>query len=331
MDRELRPSDFHRYFQLRRYSKRHGPFDIIHSHSTKAGFLTRLLPRRFGASFYTPHGLMTQNVGLRGLRRAAVCLLESLLARRCDGVIAVSEMERRCALDTGIPANKLATVPNGLSSAHTPARTRRSDVRTRLKIDEGTVCIGSVGLLVPNKEHARLLDAFAIVQQKASRPVALLIIGWGVLDAELRVRAAQVGLSESVRFLGQVPAQEYFPAFDILAHPSRYEGFAYTFLEALSVGIPIVTTRVGGASETVEHSVNGFLCDPWDTEAFAGYLLRLIEDVSERYRMGASALQRAQNFTASSMVESTLQIYQRVRQIVPDSATQAALISRAPQ
>src|SRR5579862_4945937 len=79
--REVTFSDFSTYLSLSRYLRVNGPFDIIHSHSTKAGFLARLLVGTRGAKMiYTPHGLMTLDPDLVGFRRRAVSILESTLA-----------------------------------------------------------------------------------------------------------------------------------------------------------------------------------------------------------------------------------------------------------
>lgn len=309
MDREVRWSDIQAYRQISRYVSIHGPFAVIHSHSTKAGFLARLLGEPKGTRrIYTPHGLMTQSPSLRGLRKLFVRLLEASLARRCDDVIAVSNIERDCAVQTGIPRKKITVIPNGLKSIP-PAQ--RDAVRNRLGIPTGVVCIGSIGLLVPNKAHGRLLDAIQVLKQTSGVPVCVLLIGWGSSEQSLRAQMKRQGLDGIVKFLGQVSGIEHMPAFDILAHPSLYEGFAYTFLEALQLGIPIVTTRVGGAPETVEHGQNGFLCDPWDTKIFASYLKILTEDETLRKHMSERAIRHAPAFTAKAMVRSTLQCYTR--------------------
>ena len=96
-------SDVASYSELWRYVRDHGPFDVIHAHSTKAGFLARLLLNRGRARVvYTPHGLMTLNPELTGVRRRAVCALEALLALRSDAVVPVSKSERGCAIESGI-------------------------------------------------------------------------------------------------------------------------------------------------------------------------------------------------------------------------------------
>jgi len=312
--RELDISDFRSYLQLTGYVRRHGPFDIIHSHSTKAGFLARLLLRRRGTrSVYTPHALMTLDPALTGVRRRAVCLLESTLARLSDAVVAVSANEHRCAVETGIEADKLVVIPNGLDQVHDTPRTQRcQEIRNSLGFSPNTICIGWICRLVAYKEPGRVLESFAILKQHTAHPVRLVMIGWGPLEAAVRRRATELRISKDVLFLGQVDGAAHAPAFDILAHSSRFEAFGYVFLEALSSGVPIVTTRVGGADELISDGVTGYICDPWDAEAFAGYLQRLVENPRLRSTMALAARERAAQFGVARMVDSIQELYRRV-------------------
>ncbi len=309
MTRAVTASDLRSYLELARYVKRHGGFDVLHAHSTKAGFLGRLLWLRKDARIvYTPHGLMTMDPELTGLRRKLVSVLESALSWRCHSVIAVSRKDGECAIQTGISPRKLVMIPNGLDPRG-PAPGAREKARASLGLADDVVCIGSAGLLVPNKETARLLDAFAALRRRTSRPVRLAVIGWGPLEAKLREQARNSGIEADVQFLGQTPAEFYMPAFDIFAHASRYEAFPYVFLEALICGVPVVTTDVGGADELITAGITGFLCDPWDCETFASYLHRLAESPALRLAIGVQARNRAAQFTKTAMIEATLRQY----------------------
>ncbi|HEV2199833.1 MAG TPA: glycosyltransferase family 4 protein [Bryobacteraceae bacterium] len=307
--RELAFSDLRSYLELARYVYRNGPFDVIHAHSTKAGFLTRLVTNRRGAPVvYTPHGLMTLNPRLQGLRRRAVCVLESALSRLCSAVIVVSEAERRCALATGIPARKLVTIPNGVDPSGGP----REAIRAEWGLSRETICIGWVGRLVEYKGPSRILDAFALMKRRTTVPVRLIVIGWGPLENSLRQQAAQLHISDHVTFAGEVDGPPHIAAMDVLAHTSSFEAFAYVFLEAFSAGVPVVATRVGGAEDLVEDGVTGYICDPWDRGVFARLLQRVVEDPELRSSMGASARERAVQFTVNAMVNSTSEVYHRV-------------------
>jgi glycosyltransferase involved in cell wall biosynthesis len=311
IDRELSFSDLRSYLELGFYVYRYGPFDVIHAHSTKAGFLARLLVNRRGAQLiYTPHGLMTLDPALRGLRRRAVCVLESALSRLCSAVIVVSAAERRCALATGIPANKLITISNGVDPCGGP----REAIRAEWGLSVETICVGWVGRLVEYKEPGRILDAFALMKRHTTVPVRLIVIGWGPLGASLRRQADRLYIADHVTFAGEVDGPSHIAALDILAHTSTFEAFPYVFLEALSTGIPVVTTRVGGAEDLVEDGITGYICDPWDPGAFAHLLQRVVENPELRASMGASARARAARFTVDAMVNSTAEVYHRVCQ-----------------
>lgn len=307
--RELGLSDLRCFLALSLYLHRHGPFEIIHAHSTKAGFLARLLINRGGARLlYTPHGLMTLDPALRGLRRRAVCLLESTLSWLCSSVIAVSAAERRCALSTGIPAKKLVTIPNGVDAPPV----KRDALRAEYGISPETTCIGWVGRLTEYKAPGRILEAFALMKQCTAAPVRLFITGWGPLEGLVRQQADKLNIADHVTFTGEVDGPSHIAALDVLAHTSTFEAFAYVFLEAISSGVPVVTTRVGGADDLVEDGVTGYICEPWNPDVFANLLQRVVENRELRLSMAAPARLRAARFTVDAMVDSTAEVYHRV-------------------
>ena len=178
-------SDIRSYLDLLRFVRANGPFDVIHAHSTKAGFLTRLLAGTQGAKIiYTPHGLMTLDPGLTGVRRRAVCALESTLARWSDTVICVSIGERLCAIDTGINSTKLVVVPNGIPQCATGTHARqREEIRAALGLSSDTTVIGYVGRFVRYKQSHKVIEAFALLKQKTAKPSRLVMIGWGPLGS----------------------------------------------------------------------------------------------------------------------------------------------------
>jgi glycosyltransferase involved in cell wall biosynthesis len=288
-----------------------GPFDVIHAHSTKAGFLARLLAGTEGAKMiYTPHGLMALDPSLTGWRRRAVCLLESALALRSDTVICVSSGEHLCAMKTGIHPAKLTVVPNGIRQPATGTYARqREEVRASLGLSADTALIGYVGRFVGYKKSERVIEAFAVLKQRTTKPSRLVMIGWGPLEPDLRRRAAELAVGNDVLFPGEVDGPAYIPALDVLAHASGFEAFGYVFVEALSSGVPIVTTRVGGTDELISNGVTGYVCDPWEPNAFAEYLKLLVEDPHRRSAMSAMARARAAQYSVDNMVDSVAELY----------------------
>jgi glycosyltransferase involved in cell wall biosynthesis len=137
------------------------------------------------------------------------------------------------------------------------------------------------------------------------------MIGWGPLEAELRRSAVELAVENDVLFPGQVDGPTYIPALDVLAQASSFEAFSYVFLEALSSGVPIVTTRVGGTDELVSNGVTGYVCDPWEPSAFAEYLKLLVEDPQRRSAMSAAARERASHYSVEKMVDSVAELYRQ--------------------
>jgi glycosyltransferase involved in cell wall biosynthesis len=314
LTREVTFSDLPSYIELSRYVRKHGPFDVIHAHSTKAGFLARLLLNRGRAGMvYTPHGLMTLNPELTGARRQAVCALESMLARRSDVVVAVSGAERRCAKQTGIDVSKLLVIPNGIRQIPPENQWRaRASIRDSLSLTPSSVCIGFVGRFIVYKKPERVIEAFASLKRRTAIDVQLVMIGGGPLEMELRNAASRLGIADRVHFLGEVDGALHMSAFDILAHASSFEAFGYVFVEALSSGVPIVTTAVGGTDELISHGVTGYVCDPWDPNTFADYLQILAEDPQLRAKMSVAARERAAAYSATKMVDSVAELYRRL-------------------
>ena len=311
--REVTVSDIPSYLSLSRFVRSNGPFDVIHAHSTKAGFLTRLLVgTQCAKMIYTPHGLMTLDPGLTGWRRRAVCLLESTLSLRSATVICVSSGEHLCAAETGIHSAKLAVSPNGIRKSATGMWARqREDTRASLGLSSDTTLIGYVGRFVRYKKSERVIEAFALLRQRTTKPLRLVMIGWGPLEAELRRSAVELAVENDVLFPGQVDGPTYIPALDVLAQASSFEAFSYVFLEALSSGVPIVTTRVGGTDELVSNGVTGYVCDPWEPSAFAEYLKLLVEDPQRRSAMSAAARERASHYSVEKMVDSVAELYRQ--------------------
>lgn len=316
IERSVGWADLKAYRLLLRYTRAQGPFDVIHSHSTKAGFLARLLiGTGRAAQIYTPHGLMTNDPLLVGLKRKAVCWLESILARRTKAVVVLSTGEYLCARVTGLPQEMLARIPNGVCTATLAARrSERNALRARLGIAPDALVVGFVGRLCDHKNPDHMIEAFAALKKawRGSTPPRLVIIGSGPMEEDLRRLVEERQLSGEVIWAGAVSGSDHACLFDVLGHTSRSEGFGYVFLEALASGVPIVTTRVGAIEELGIDGLTGMVCDPWNSETFAKMLGRLLSDEGLRSTLSRNALQLAGRFDLRSMIESISGLYDRV-------------------
>lgn len=309
--RSLGLGDFKIFLKLYKYCKQNGPFDLIHGHSTKAGFLARLLcagartPR-----IYSPHALMTMDPNLKGLGRIAVCLLESSLAWISSKVIVVSDDEMICARRTGIPARKLIQIENGVDLARMDLKARhRRDIRKLLGIPEDAACLGYVGRFWEGKNPERVIETFAILREQSARTVKLMMVGFGPLEAKLKNLADQLGCGHDVIWTGEVDGPGYMAAIDVLALCSRFEAFAYVLLEACALGIPFVSTRIGAATALAGKGA-GYVCDPWRPEAYAEIVLRIIEDERLLKRLSIAARKTAEEYSLQRMLDRICRLYE---------------------
>jgi glycosyltransferase involved in cell wall biosynthesis len=293
---------------IRKYLKEHGPFDILHGHSSKGGALLRLagigLP---GAKIYTPHALITQDPSLSGAKRLFFESAEKILAKFTDGFIAETDEEEGELRRLGVPLNKIVIIPNGLEPPNLPDR---ATTRARLKVSEDEVVIGFIGRFCTQKGPEIIIQAMAsLVERFQGQEITLLMVGDGELRQKLHQMARRLEIAPRVRWMGEVPWELQMPAFDLFTVPSLYEAMPYVLLEALFAGLPIVATQVGGAKLLVEPEVNGYLVPPGDPQSLARALGELIVDPSKRSKFGKASLKKSQFFTLDTMTSRIQSLY----------------------
>jgi len=156
-----------------------------------------------------------------------------------------------------------------------------------------------VGTLQPRKNLTRLLRSFASVPQPRQSQVGLVLAGRpGIGSAELRQRAAALGLESRVTWLSYVPEEHLAPLYAgavSLVFPSLYEGFGRPILEAMAWGTPVVASNASSLPEVVGPA--GLLVDPYDVEGLSQAMARLLDDQPLRERLIVAGRLRAAEFT----------------------------------
>lgn len=258
----------------------------------------------------TLHGLG----GVKSLRRK---LGNWLLYRHLCKVIGVSGAVRDDILKNnwGLSADKVVTVHNGIDPAPFLADLSRANAREVLLPGGGDGCwFGSLGRLSEVKNQRTLLRSFARVA--AVEPGArLLLAGQGELEGELKTLRESLGLTEQVVFLGfrrDVP--QILRAMDVFVLPSLREGLPLSLMEAMSSGLPVLASRVGGIPELFGDAAMGALVDPLDEAGLAEAMLALARvPREERQRLGINARARVlAHFTAEGMTRKYAAIYAEV-------------------
>ena len=300
--------DLHSTIALRRCIRKHGPFDVIHGHSSKGGAIARLAGAGTGAArVYTAHAFRTLDPNLGRVERVLYESAESLLGRHMtETFIGVTQEEVDEGRRLGIRPERALLVPNGIELPPLPAR---ANIRRRLGLAEDHVCLMWVGRLAPQKAPDRFVRLFARLAAETAEATAVMI-GSGPLEAEVHTLVGALGLRERLRVVEDQRAVESMPGADIYVMTSCYEGLPYVLLEAQSVGLPVVGFEAGGLRAAIEHGTTGFALAQSDEPGFLDVLRRLIADPGLRRAMGIMAARRAGCFRLDRMVERTEAIYQ---------------------
>ncbi|MGC8115633.1 glycosyltransferase [Metapseudomonas otitidis] len=186
---------------------------------------------------------------------------------------AVRDDMRRCLPDW--PAERIETLYNRIDIAAVQAGLKsREEAREALGLPQDAWVVGNVGRLHPDKDQATLIRGFAEALPQLPPGSLLAIMGSGRLEARLRALAAELGVSASVRLLGQVSnGRHYFKAFDAFALTSDHEPFGMVLLEAMAAEVPTLATDCGGATEVL--GAKQALFPLGDSKALASRLLNV--------------------------------------------------------
>lgn len=311
--RQIHPwRDLRALWQLLRLLRRYRP-DLVHSHTSKAGFLTRLAARLTGVPVivHTIHEL-PQNATRSALKKRFYWLLEKLAAPWSHHLITVSRVNQAQILREGIcRAEKLALIPGGLPlEKYRPARSAEA-VRSEWGLPAGARVLGMAGRLEPAKGHGDLLQAFARITDPSAH---LMIMGTGPLRPALEARTRQLGLEGRVHFLGWVDDLiTAMAALDLFVLSSHYEGLGVVLLEALALGVPVVSTCVGGTQDIIEHEVTGLFAPPHQPEQLAGQVQRLLDDPALARRLAQAGQEKVRrDYRAEDADHKVLELYQRL-------------------
>jgi glycosyltransferase involved in cell wall biosynthesis len=197
-----------------------------------------------------------------------------------DGIIVNAERTRETLLDRlRISPAKVRTIRNGVA-----LRRPRPEPATRAGAQ---FRITSVGSLIRRKGHRELIQAVALLPSEARAAVELEILGAGREDAHLRALIRRLGLERQVRLRGhQLDPLPYLATSQLFVLLSSNEGISNALLEAMALGIPVLTTRAGGHAEFLRDGDNGYLVENRRPQAVAGKLEAILRD-GGREQVGA--------------------------------------------
>lgn len=280
--------------------------DVVHAHGYKAVVNCALARRhhRF-AMVRTVHGLVeskgwwTRN----GFKSHVYTRLERFFGRRAGAaVVYVTEdlRQRHAKYDRGLVTK---TIHNGIDPLDPADYSRPTD------LEEGKFHLLAVGRVTRIKGLEFAIRAVAKLEPELN--VVLNIIGTGPLEGELKTLAAELKVEDRVRFLGfKKNVYDYMAHGDALVMPSLHEGLPYTILEAMSLGLPIIASRVGGLAEVLDSRGGGETFDPQDLEWFTKCLRKTFSRIEGDFEsLGEGQSVQRQEFTMSRMGAEYFSVY----------------------
>lgn len=319
LGREVRPfHDLAALVRLTRLIYRERP-DIVDTHASKAGTLGRLAAFAYNVArprqrrclvVHTFHGHVFRSY-LGPLGSWAVRVAERWLARLTDVVVTISPRQRDDIVTEYriAPADRVAVMRLGLDLDPLLALDgQAANLRGELHYRDCDFVLGFVGRLVPIKDPAMLVHAFAIVVQDLPN-ARLMIVGDGELRPGLEALVASLGLSGVVSFLGwRSDLCQIYSTLDVLVLSSLSEGTPVALIEAMAAGKAAVATAVGGVPDVTSDGVTGLLVPPRRPADLAAAVLKLA-DAAVRARMGQAGRARASDYKAERLVMEADRLY----------------------
>ncbi|MBA3562732.1 MAG: glycosyltransferase family 4 protein [Gammaproteobacteria bacterium] len=251
----------------------------------------------------------TSSAKLRVLHKGSLSVTHWIW-RRAARVVAVSESLRELA-QTSFPDVEVDVIHNGVDPVipeSSPDPARRA----------GKLRLTCVSRLIRRKGIADLLRAMPKLRHL---DLELQIVGSGEIEQELEELAARLELQDCVVFLGYQSAAEVHrlnATADIFVLPTHADAFANAILEAMSAGLPVIATDVGGAREAIEPGVNGLLVPPKDPDSLGDAIARLAADPPLRARMREANLEKIERlFTWPAVARQYSAVYASALERIP--------------
>jgi len=288
---------------------------IVHTHTSKAGFIGRLAAylSRAPAIIHTPHGNIFHDYYGPTLTRCFIAL-ERFAARLADRIVVLTDRgaEEHLARGIGRP-HQYVTIPSGVDiQALRGQAPTREQARKLLGWEHDALYLLGIGRFVPVKGFDIAVRAMPHIVE-AIPQVRLCLLGDGPEQPILERAARELGVADRLTCVGASErVGPYISAADVLVAPSRNEGMGRAIVEAMSLGLPVVATRVGGIPNVVADGGSGYLTPSDDPQALARAIVELLRSPTQRVAFGERGKTRAEQFSLERMESLLLKLYRDV-------------------
>ena len=307
-------NDVKAFFSIYKLLK-NGNFDIIHTHSSKAGFIARLAAKlnKIPVIIHTVHGFAFNDF-MNVYKKNFFIYVEKILATWTDVIITVSNLNKNKIVDLNIAKEEnIENIYSGIDLSLFTDK-RNSDFRKELNLGDDKILIGSVGRLSNQKDPITMINAFDIVSKKFPEAY-LVLVGDGPLKDKIVDRIKKLKLKNRVHLTGNKSNPwDVYHSIDLFIMSSIYEGLGRSITEALSCGVPVVCTAVEGVPEIIKDSITGTLVPPREPIELADGIIRSLQNMKVAKRKAAEGRKFVQdNFDVNKMVEDIDALYQTLK------------------
>lgn len=287
--------------------------EVIHCNTPIGGMIGRICGKKYKVKkvIYTAHGFHFYK-GAPLFNRTVIKWVERFMARWTDAVITMNKEDFEEAKKFKLRNNGKAYFVHGVG-INTKDFNIECDKKAKLQelgLKETDTVLISMGDLIKRKNYTPVIEAVA----KLKNPdVHYLICGKGPELDSLTTLAKSLGVENQIHFLGfRTDIKELLQIADIFVFSTLQEGLPRSLMEAMSVGIPCVVSKIRGNVDLVEDGVNGFLCKTNDSDGYARAIKNLTEDETLRERMKEANLKKICDYDISVVSEEIKRIYDEV-------------------
>ncbi len=289
--------------------------EIVHLHSSKAGFIGRIAARIAGVRciVYSTHGHIFYGYFSK-VKIWVFIQLEKLGACCGDIITTLTEREKADFCNLKIASeDKIIVVPNGLINIESYSGKGAGRLRAEIGIDKDTILLGWIGRFETIKGPDIFLKVCRRLKETSTENFGVVMVGDGTLFDDIKKQSESLGLNKFLHFTGYRSAiADIIKDIDILILTSRNEGFGMVVLQAMAAGKPVIAMDVGGVGELIEDGETGYLVPFDDIDSMVRYIQRLINNSKDREFLGANGYKAAQKYSFKEMVNKFEAIYGKI-------------------
>lgn len=306
----LNPQNIKAYAQLDKLIRKE-KYDAIHCNTPVGGIAGRIVGNRCGVKriIYQAHGFHFYK-GAPFMNWMIYYPIERLLGKYTDALITINNEDYQLSQKFKLRKNGTTYYVPGVgidTYEYQRIDNARDEIINELKLKKESILIISVGELNKNKNNRIIIEALGILKDNR---IHYLICGEGELKNQLQSQAKKNGMEHNVHFLGyRTDIKRLLSASDIFVMPSYREGLSRSIMEAMTIGLPCVVSKIRGNTDLVKEGVNGFLCSPSNSTDFANRILTLADNNELRNEFSNAGKMIINQFSRANVVKGLHDIY----------------------